>query len=454
MDHEILCDASDDSAVIETKTSTKRINVEWTINKQSINIAKLSTRGEGKGVIGTSVQHGIHTFNLELCVPGWRRSQDGYSAFYLTVPLKNNNSEIRNNINDNNDIENIENIENDITNGFVARYTISFGENGNMYSRISSIRNDFHLGVGFPNFSQISTLLNALSKDTLTLKLYVEIFEYASTTRQPLIYHNKQHLETFAAKLLSKMYYEKLNCDAIIIVNKKRIKVHKCVLTAASPILNTYCKSKNKSKSKENGISKIFMNQWSIEIVNAMIKFLYLNKIELNNNFTDNENDEYEEELYSSDDEISLTDMKIEQEGKVEEETKSMEEDIKKEMDSNNDEYVINKLQFHCGQNGKKLFELFQLATCYEMDELMIACCNEFRSYISTELCCFFLIYLDKYIYLNEIKDIKYFILEFIVKNIKSIKNTPGYLYVLQKKSRLLDEIIDRISQTCNICYI
>ena len=59
-----------DSIKIETKTLAKKTTIEWKINKQTIEIAKMSAKGEDKGVIGTSVDFGGHTFNLELCVPG------------------------------------------------------------------------------------------------------------------------------------------------------------------------------------------------------------------------------------------------------------------------------------------------------------------------------------------------------------------------------------------------
>ena len=143
---------------IETNTVTKRININWSINKQTIDIAKLSSKGEKKGVIETSVGHEHYTFNLELCVPGWRRSQDGFSAFYLTVPREKtpkpkSKSDDNHNDNDNdNDYENGDNISDDENSDFIARYTVTFGRNNNKLTRKSSVRNDFDLGVGFPKF--------------------------------------------------------------------------------------------------------------------------------------------------------------------------------------------------------------------------------------------------------------------------------------------------------------
>merc|ERR1712190_341065 len=82
------------------------------------------------------------------------------------------------------------------------------------------------------------------------------------------------------------MYDEKLNCDAVITSNymnahnvqkTKHFKVHKCILTAASPVFHTFFKH----NSRENATSTIVMNQWNLDIILAMIKFLYLGKIEL-----------------------------------------------------------------------------------------------------------------------------------------------------------------------------
>ena len=298
--------AEKESINIETKTITRYINIKWSINKQTIDIAKLSSKGEKKGVIETSVQHKQYTFNLELCVPGWRRSQDGFSAFYLTVPRekiaistnknsrrrlstddainnsinnnnnalidnenednqsqqqqqqqhihRNNTEDVNRNNNNNNNHNNDNDGSDDENNDFVARYTVTFGRGHDKLTRKSSVRNDFDLGVGFPNFTEVATLSNAIYENILEFDIEVEVFECESTIKNcPYLdnYYLKQNenAKGITSKLVEKMYYEKLNCDAAIIANyvnvngiKKRkcIKVHKCILTAASPVMEYY----------------------------------------------------------------------------------------------------------------------------------------------------------------------------------------------------------------------
>merc|ERR1712048_1083019 len=108
----------------------------------------------------------------------------------------------------------------------------------------------------------------------------------------------------------------------------------------------------------------------------------------------------------------------------------------------------LSELKLNCPEAAQKLFGLFQIAECYEIEELIIACCHKLRSHITIQTGCIFLIYLDKYTHLNEIKKIKNCILDFIVSNIKQIKLSNGYLYLLQNKPVLLDELITKITQS------
>eukprot|EP00483_Globobulimina_turgida_P000745 UN00745 len=339
---------------IETRTVAKKIDIEWNINKQTIDIAKLAVKGEKNGVIGTSVEYSGHTFNLELCVPGWRRSQDGFSAFYLTVPQKASNPDPENNEDEDENNESPENEEkesNDSNNDFVARYAICFGQNENVLTRVSSIRNDFDLGVGFPNFTEIATLVNAVHENELIFKIHVEIFECESSIKKPPKFIHQQSPQTIAAKLISKMYYNKLNCDAVIVLNyltkynnqkTKLIKVHKCVLTAASPVFHAFFKH----KTKENATSSIFMNQWNVDIVMSMVKFLYLGQIELDHEPNDlcDAADDFsaapdEEEELRLDFDGSLTDTTDEYDRDIEEETKSTDEEETKSTEQDHGAY-------------------------------------------------------------------------------------------------------------------
>merc|ERR1740123_2813717 len=238
----------------------------------------MSAKGEDKGVIGTSVDFGGRSFNLELCVPGWRRSQDGFSAFYLTVPTQkskgkpkptspSNSNSNANSIQDEDsgneasmDTEREYDDDDELSNHnsnssttndtdadaeFVARYKVSFGQNDNTLTRMSSIRNDFDLGVGFPNFTELSRLIESMDENELVFKIEVEIFESQSIIQQTSRYDETQSAPNIAARLIAKMYEEKLNCDAVIsshymnshnVQKIKHFKVHKCILTAASPV--------------------------------------------------------------------------------------------------------------------------------------------------------------------------------------------------------------------------
>ena len=427
-----------------------------------------------------------------LYIIGWRRSQDGFSAFYLTVPQKAKLPQLSND-NSTSNSEDEESASEDAVQSraeppkfdndteFVARYKVSFGQNDNVLTRMSSIRNDFDLGVGFPNFTEVSTLIEAMDENELLFRIEVEIFECESTVKQGSIYNEAQNAPNIAARLLAKMYHEKLNCDAVIAsnyVNQQNIektrhfKVHKCILTAASPVFNTFFKH----NSKENATSSIVMNQWNLDIVIAMIKFLYLGKIELEHGDEINyeeaadggtEDDEFDGglgDLSLECDVIESDDSKVDvqEEIKCEEDEEESEESsilgipsspaaaaaatssFKKSESVNAD---LNELKLNCPEDAQKLFGLFQIAECYEIEELIIACCHKLRSYITVQTCCIFLIYLDKYTHLSEIKSIKHCILDFIVANIKKIKLSNGYLYLLQNKPALLDELIDKITQ-------
>eukprot|EP01083_Nonionella_stella_P042697 115276_1 len=409
---------------IETKTSAKKINIEWAINKETIDIANASPKGEKKGVIATSIHYGIHTFNLELCVPGWRRSQDGFSAFYLTVPRKKDNDD-----------------------DFVARYTVAFGRNEHMVTRMSSIRNDFDLGVGFPNFTETEALVYAVYNKELVFRINVEIFECESVIKASWIDERNPHSESIAAGLLSKMYEDRVNADASIVasyLNKdnikkpKHLRVHKCVLTASSPVFHAFFKEKT--------ISFIAMNQWNASVIMTMIRFLYLGKIELND--TAEIEDEQEDEEHDSLDSLEFDDLTgLQCKYDDQEEVKCSDEEIvlSKNKDAN---IEMNKLlnYIECGEDVRKLFELFQIGDRYEMNELLIACCHTLRCYVTLETCCVFLAYLEKYTHLNEVKDIKLSILEFIIQNIKTIKSSSGYLYLLQNKPLLMDQMIDKLA--------
>merc|ERR1712176_414595 len=125
--------------------------------------------------------------------------------------------------------------------------------------------------------------------------------------------------------------------------------------------------------------------------------------------------------------------MEMQEEIKCEEEEETEDSDssfsatprekVFKQKSGNGDgDAELNELKTNCPEDAQKLFGLFQIAECYEIEELIIACWHKLRGFITIETCCIFLIYLDKYTHLEEIKKIKGCILDFIVANIKTIK--------------------------------
>ena len=85
------CDATDskqnnDIIQVSTKTTSKRISITWDIDEKSLQMARVHRRNRDLSVItATIIKHGIE-FKLECCTIGWKNSQPGYCAWYLTIP--------------------------------------------------------------------------------------------------------------------------------------------------------------------------------------------------------------------------------------------------------------------------------------------------------------------------------------------------------------------------------
>lgn len=501
---------------IETKTSSKNISIAWHIDKQSIDIAKLAQRGDKKGVILADLTCDGYLFKLELCAPGWRNSQAGFSAFYLTVPkINHSSSAFQSSFPDTaNDamLSSSENTSTAITssfinsaantstdNSFVARYSVLFGESEE-HIRVSSIRNDFDLGVGFPNFTEISTLDNAISNEQLVFHIQIDIFSCESILKK-----NKTTLENskcssmIAAKLMRNMFSNLQHTNVCIMSCDCKIFAHKSILTAASPVFETYFKY----NCKESETGQILMNDWEPTIVNAMVRFLYLGVIE----FTDNQkfrnvfenksnlgidDSEYlsldnEPSQYTFDE--NMTQMRMEKKENIldclcsasinkenrnktlemEEEYKSMSEssslisdvslastvaaeDTKTQlvrnlmMRNNSDIDVCTGEMCECPLVVKQLFQLFQLAECYKMSDLVVCCCQQLYEHLSIETACIFLMYLDKFSHVTEIKEIKIAIWDYMSLNVKAIKCTKGWKELIHFTPHLLSELIDRLT--------
>lgn len=468
---------------IETRTFTKKLNIEWIINKKTMDIAKLSPNRHKKGVISTTMQYGAHALNFELCITGWKRSHRDHSAFYFTVPTEHDHG-----------LKEDEHKEPPPE--FVARYSISFQNGNTTVTRKSSTRTDFNLGVGFPNFTEQKTLFQAVQDNKLVLKIQIEIFERKSRVRQ--LPEAKQGGNAIA-QLMSKMYRDKINADAVIIVDRsnghhghsrspsatkssRRIMVHRCVLTAASPVFHSFFKH----RSAENETSSIVMDQWDEEIVSAMVRFLYLGRIE----FDEHSKDECRGTLGRTESasdldsltvggldemtpdppvlettEFAMEEVKQNQIGEEEGAGTSDPEAIGQKMTSKQmrettkaedlrrgkgvvfEDKGLRRLESECPQRVRRLLGLFQIAECYEIEELLVSCCCALRDCISHQSCVLLLLYLTKYEHLDFIKQINQNILDYTARNIKVVKKTGSYQYALQNKPGLIDNLIDRLAE-------
>merc|ERR1711997_1344797 len=69
-------------------------------------------------------------------------------------------------------------------NTLIARYTVTI--NNSIHNKQSSIRDDFHLGVGFPNFCSEETLIESQKNNgnQLELNVKIEIFKTESKIKQ------------------------------------------------------------------------------------------------------------------------------------------------------------------------------------------------------------------------------------------------------------------------------
>ena len=170
-----------------TRTKSVSHHIRWEIDDRSIQIAKLATKADKRGVIEATVIKDGYDFKLELCASGWRSSQDGYCAFYLTVP--------------------------NMTDTFVARYRVQFGQT----SRVSSIRHDFQLGVGFPNFCHQDTLDSCLTNKICLFNIVIEIFNCESTIKLPLAPLCGTQPDLVLANLMRSIYSNRLHCDVKLV---------------------------------------------------------------------------------------------------------------------------------------------------------------------------------------------------------------------------------------------
>jgi len=466
------------SITIETRTSSKILNIEWVINKETLDIAKLSPQKNKKGVISTTMQYGVHTLHFELCLTGWKRSHRDHSAFYFTVLPGNTSSTAFSK----------EEEFKESPREFVAKYSISFTNGTMAIVRNSSIREDFDLGVGFPNFTDQSTLLEAVRDDKLVLHIQIEIFERTSRVRQLLSVRQPQNA---VARMMARMFYEKQNTDAVIVVQHdtkysdhsdhrhsplpqpRRIKVHRCVLAAVSPVFSSLFKQQ-RAENKESVIEMPFDE----EMVMTMVRFLYLGRIEFEKP-PEGDAVRYQYGNLKQSESLSADEMALdigslgldaiipdsERMGvSGPEERKCPLEEVKRD-EIGDEEKQRTKfgnmdtprgtpsrktgwecLGPECPERVRKLFALFQIGECYEIEGLLVSCCYELKEAITLSSCLLLLLHVVKWEHIEDVKKISEFLLEYAVKNIKAIKKMDSYQYVLKHKPELIDTIIDRLA--------
>jgi len=469
---------------VETKTEIKKVHIVWHIDRQNVDVALSSSQNNKREVLDTVVEYDGYKLRFELCV-GWRRSLQGFSAFFLTVPqsrvrksqsLSAANFEQGANtihVRDNHDASIEMSEHHDVINAnFMAKYTVSFGNREERITRTSSIRSDFDLGVGFPNFCELTKLTDLMTNNMLELHIDVEIYERSSTLFEPPSAIIKGISPSVSPSsnhpFMSKLYHEKLYCDSkivghyfdeLLIKKHKAIKLHKCILVTASPVFADMLQLR--------GTSCIDMPEWHINTVLSMVKFLYLGCVELYHAEM-RTNDELSLSMQNGKEENSAADLDAESDEVKQEEkacVETMDEDVKccedescaADHHDHTDDMCENKthqrqvqlsdVYQECAESAQRLLALFELAELYELADLIEACCDHMLACITPSTCCVFLCYLDKYSQHNgHMTSIKQYLLHYIVSHIGAIKRSKGYLYILQSRHHLLSELIAKIN--------
>jgi len=475
-DNEIRQTDDSEHLAVETKTTSKTHCINWVIDARSLHIAQLAPKGDKRGVIEANVEKEGHRFKLELCASGWRNSQDVYCAFYLTVQ--------------------------DQDELFVARYRVQVGT----ISRISSIRHDFHLGVGFPNFCEQSQIEQFMANSCVRFLVTVEIFTCKSniqTPNKPLGIAGIVAPQDVLTKLMKEMLSSRLHTDVALLCQTFQIPVHKCVLAHASPVFRAIFSH----NFVENYTSQIRMHEWKPEIVELMVIFLYTARIEDPNEITkkfsvmsnkavlsiDSEDDDEISQSYTIGDNrhglISaspspsesfcpdidatrslspnfinlpqLSDLEVDSHTtrdayetltqlpkslECNEEEKEFEDNITNDK-SNLKTNICPDVHENGNLSQNATFELFQLAEFYKLEPLVIACCQKIHEELTNETACDLLVRIERYSHVPEINIIKESIWQFITINIRQIKQTRGYSNLVKNHHDLLGQLIDQMTK-------
>uniref|UniRef100_A0A0N5C010 BTB domain-containing protein n=1 Tax=Strongyloides papillosus TaxID=174720 RepID=A0A0N5C010_STREA len=162
------------------------------------------------------------------------------------------------------------------------RFSILNDKKGEKNSITFSNVRDFvkNMRLGSPRFVRKDFLLNdsngLLINDKLTILCEIEIIDVKSE------YHNNPKTSINATipqskSLLNygKMLNSSLYSDCIIKVKDTEIKVHKVVLAAQSPIFSNILKS----KLEESGTNVIEIENFRVEVVREMVKYIYTDEV-------------------------------------------------------------------------------------------------------------------------------------------------------------------------------
>mmetsp|Transcript_43194 Transcript_43194/g.69247 ORF Transcript_43194/g.69247 Transcript_43194/m.69247 type:complete len:615 (+) Transcript_43194:78-1922(+) len=440
---------------IETITKPNTYHISWLIDEESLNFAFLRNRKKSAmhtnhnnssssndnackrnvGILEAEmVKNGI-AFKLELCISGWKNSNRGFCAFYLTIPQQRARRHAQQEEKEREpDLDLAVDAE-----PLVARYTVCVMDAN--HSKQSSIRDDFHLGVGFPNFCSEHLLFEARQKHhqkKLALQVKIEIFcnkscvkgieqvvyerfvsefdvntanqhkmacraneaqlnvEQADVEEEQKEWHNNNQIQT---RLLSKMYTDGVYSDVRIKCltrsgQSKSIQVHKCVLihsslvfqkmfdvNASSPHCVGFLESQHNEINLEHSL-------WRYHIIRHMVKFLYFGEI---------------------------------------------------------------CVEF--AQRIEDLFELFCIAEYFQIEALITECCHQFVVSLSPNNVCFLLLKFANHNYqYQHIKQVQFLmrhnvLWRYMLKHIKKVQQTAYYKQILHQHPFVLNQFIEKIIQ-------
>lgn len=378
---------------ISTMTVPTMYNVSWEIDESSLNYSMLrsndgsNTNGQrdvsknnqsGDGVLEALLTENGMQFKLELCITGWRNSSRGYSAFYLTIPstepLRQGGPRQR----------------------VMARYTVRV--NDTAHSKRSSIRDDFHLGVGFPNMCTVDALDESrrANDGRLALNVEIEIFKTESRINRmegKVIrdFHRRFPSTTppNANSILAAMYRDSSCCDVSIVCRtadskRKAISAHRCILVHSSVVFERML-SNDAFVESIDGTVDLEQSLWTHATIKEMVRFLYLGEIDT--------------------------------------------------------EFVS------CIE---RLFELFRIAEYYQISSLIEECCRHFLLTLSVDTVCLLLLKLkdDAFSHVEPLQFIRDsdILWIFAVQHIQKVKKTDGYQLVMRHAPQILSQLIDRMA--------